>query len=671
MADKTVKFTINIDGNAYAGVVKIDEAFKKLTTQAKTSLSFLERFGGLALKFNMISDAASKLRDTLNSAIQPGIDFDSSLRELSAITGVTGQGLQTIGQNARDAAKAFGIDATNAVRSYSLILSQLSPELAKNPEALKAMGDAAAVLSKSMGGDAAAATETLTTAMNQFGISLDNPMQASQEMADMMNVMSAAANVGSAELPQIKQALEQSGMSAKAAGVSFEELNAAIQVLDKAGKKGSEGGIAIRNVMNIISRGRFMDKKSLEALEGAGVNIEALGDKSASLTDRLRLLKPVMGDTALISKMFGMENQAAALALLDNLDVVDEYTKAVTGTNSAYEYAGTIMDSYAERQARIKARFDDLKISLFNATGSLGIWASTIASALVPLAQLMPALIGIGHAFVWVRSIKIKDTIATIMNSRAIRAAGIEYAFMRAEIMGAGMANIGFIKNVIRATWAIGRFATVGLFNAIKALVLMPFSLTAAGGAFGVFATTARVACAAISTAIHSIPIIGWIALAITAISALFVWLYNKCDGFRAVINGIGAALKAIFTGNWSQIGKSFTNAYEKTLADAKAASKKAEEDDPLAQIHTLEEQLKEEGAKEDAAGDLNITSTLNSNARSSAGDNKIKNINIVIETLIEKFTVQTTTVKESTAQIRRIVAEAIIEGINDVNLAY
>lgn len=47
--------------------------------------------------------------------------------------------------------KAFGIDVAGAVESYKLILGQLSPELAKSPEALKAMGDHVATLSKLMG----------------------------------------------------------------------------------------------------------------------------------------------------------------------------------------------------------------------------------------------------------------------------------------------------------------------------------------------------------------------------------------------------------------------------------------------------------------------------------------------------------------------------------------
>ncbi|MEG1762638.1 MAG: phage tail tape measure protein, partial [Bacteroidales bacterium] len=163
--------------------------------------------------------------------------------------------------------------------AYKLVLSQLSPEIAKVPSALSSMGTSISTLSKTMGGDVAGATEVLTTAMNQFQVSTDDPIAAASEMSRMMNVMAAAAQAGSAELPQIKAALEQCGMASKGANVSFAETNAAIQVLDKAGKKASEGGIALRNVLATLSQGRFLPKDVQQELVAAGVSVESLTPK--------------------------------------------------------------------------------------------------------------------------------------------------------------------------------------------------------------------------------------------------------------------------------------------------------------------------------------------------------------------------------------------------------
>ncbi len=123
------------------------------------------------------------------------------------------------------------------------------------------------------------------------------------------------------------------------------------RVLDKAGKKASEGGVALRNVLGQLSKGRFIEKQAREELEKAGIDVVALGDNSKSLKERLEMLKPMLNDSALLSKFFGVENANAARALIQGTDALQGFTDAVTGTNSATEQAAIVMDSYAERQA--------------------------------------------------------------------------------------------------------------------------------------------------------------------------------------------------------------------------------------------------------------------------------------------------------------------------------
>jgi TP901 family phage tail tape measure protein len=663
METQGVNIVFNITGNA-------NTAVKELNTNFVKSVNIFNNIEGKLIAFKHLTDILKGFKDTLDGAIQPGIAFDSQLRELSAITGVVGDGLNEIGRNAREAAISFGVDAGGAVRSYSLLLSQLSPEIAKQPAALKAMGDAVSRLSKSMGNDAAAAAETLTTAMNQFGVSLDDPMRASEVMADMMNVMAAAAAAGSAELPQIKQALEQSGMAAKAAGVSFEETNAAIQVLDKAGRKGSEGGVALRNVMTTLSKGRFLPKQVLEELREAGINTSVLTDKSKTLGARLEKLKPILDDDAMLTKLFGKENASSARALIEGTEQMKTYTEAVSGTNAAFEYADTVMESYEERQARIKAQFDDLKISIFNATGDLGIWTNVIIGTLIPVSQLVPLIIALKNALMFV-GVYAKSAYTHLGMYNGYLALG-------------QVANLGFRKNVIQAAVALGRFATVGLFNAVKGVGALILSLITgssasvafsaiSSGAFGAFAASAKVACRAVTVAIGSIPIIGWIAIAVTAIGALFVWLYNKFDRFRAFLNGIGAAIKAVFTKEG--VNDAFNRAYKETMDEAKKKAEEESKDDPLKQVEeqqkALEDMLKDTGAETGAGGVINANTNSVDSGSSAAGENKIKNININIDKVIEQFTVQTTTVRESTERIKQLVRDAIVEGINDVNLAF
>ncbi len=354
-------YTFNINGNYGSSIDVMINQTNQFSKAVKGVSGFLYELGQRAMGFAAIADVVQNANEAISSLSEAGIALDSQMHDLSAVAGVTGGKLKEIEGYARESAKAFGTDAATAVEGYKLLLSQLTPELGKCPEALKSMGESIQVTSKLMGNDGVAAAEVLTTAMNQYGISLDDPMEASRKMAEMMNVMAAAGQEGSAELPQIKAALQQCGMAAKAANVAFEETNAAIQVLDKAGKKGSEGGVALRNVLGTLSQGRFIPKDTREALQGAGVDINKLADTTQPLKSRLEVLKPLLNDAALFSKLFGTENANAARALVQGSDELGRLTTAITGTNSAEAQAAIVMDSYAEKQARINQKITDFK----------------------------------------------------------------------------------------------------------------------------------------------------------------------------------------------------------------------------------------------------------------------------------------------------------------------
>ncbi|MCM1220137.1 MAG: phage tail tape measure protein, partial [Lachnospiraceae bacterium] len=610
-----------------------------------------------------------------------------------------------------------------AVEGYKLLLSQLSPELGKYPEALSAMGDCIQTTSKLMGGDGVAAAQVLTTAMNQYGVSLEDPTAASEEMARMMNVMAAAGQAGSAELPAISAALTQCGMAAKAANVSFEETNAAIQVLDKAGKKASEGGVALRNVLGQLSKGRFIEKQAREELAAAGIDVVALADNSKSLKERLEMLKPLLNDSALLSKFFGVENANAARALIQGTESLQGFTDAVTGTNSATEQAAVIMDSYAERQARVKQQFEDIKISIFQATGDMSLWATVLLEAAIPLGQITPLLTGMWQLMLYIKGLNWAGMWATVVGW--VRSAGVSFALMNGTLTTTNMISLGFIGNMGRATIALVKFATAGIFNALKGLGALVLSLITGGTAsatfsgiasasFGAFATSARVACAAVSTAIMSIPIVGWIAAAIAALIAIGVYFWNTSAKFRAVLKGTWAAFKAMFTGigqlakqvfgaigdllkacfsldaagistalnklkagfsdYGKQIGQAFNEAYDAEMSEA--AKKEAAEKNKGKSNKTTSTATPSVATPTVATPTVDPTGGSLSTAGgggggSSSGDGgKIKNITISIDKLIENFTIHTANMGESMDQMKAAVLDTLMGALNDTQLA-
>lgn len=643
-----ILFQLNIGGNANRVINDISQSVQNTNVKVNNLTKIFEKFGKISIVFNQFSSSLREVNASIEELSAPGIEFNKNMQELSAITGVTGKGLQEIGEMAKDVAKTFATDASDSVESFKLLLSQLSPELGKTPEVMKKMGEDIAILSKTMGGDTVAAAEVLTTAMNQYQVSMEDPIEAEKEMARMMNVMAAAAKEGSAELPQIQEALKQAGMAAKTAGVSFEETNAAIQVLDKAGKKGSEGGVALRNVMTTLAAGRFLPKDVQEELQRAGININILTDRSRSLQERLQTLKPVMQDQALLTKLFGRENSAAAIALISGTKEMEEYTQAVTGTNTAVEQAQTIMEAYEQKQKKFHTQIESLKISLFEATGGLTMYVSEIGSMLVPVAQLIPIFSGI-------------SSVVKVLTQ------GIMYL--------------------------------PTLFKTV--------------------ASVASVACKGISVAIGSIPIVGWIAIAVAAIAGLVAYFWNTSAKFRAVIKGSWAyvvsitkeaweVLKGIFTalgdmikaavhldfdgvkeaakgfvGVFEDFGKQSAEAYEKAYNEEIEKSKKEQEakdkKEDKAKTKIKKSGIADEAAVAMAGANMQAETTpvgvygASASSRAGGGGSSAdRSITTNIENLINgDIVINSTTVSEGAAQIKRLIIEALQDATNEVSMSY
>lgn len=502
MAGTNYVYTVSLDaGQVSVGLSSMQSKMQTATKAAAGLREAFDKIGRAAFTFDNISSSIDRLTRSFADMAEPGLQLNAAMHSLSAVSGVTGKNLQQIEGYARQAAKTFGGSAADSVEAYQLVLSQLGPHIAQVPEALAAMGDAIKTTSKLMGNDTASAAEVLTTALNQYQVSLDDPIKASKEMARMMNVMAAAGQAGSAELPTIKEALKQAGMMAKTAGVSFEEANAAIQYLDKAGKKGSEGGVALRNVMSTLSQGRFLPKDVQDELANAGVSIDRLTNKSLSLTDRLRGLTPAMNDQALISKLFGRENAAAAIALMSVLDPIDEMTAAISGSNSAYEQAAVIMDSDIEKMSRFQAKIEDIKIGLYSVYSGIYPYIQGLGSAMQNMANMAVAANAM-HA--------LSETALGVAIRRRTAAVWQAVAATRAGRVALGVFSA--------AAW-VAKFACHALALGFKA----------------------------IGKAIYSIPIIGWIAAGIALVVKGIQLLWDKSEGFRRIIFGVWEVIKGIF----------------------------------------------------------------------------------------------------------------------------
>lgn len=448
-----------------------EEVVDRLGETSGKAAGKLEGLGKGMFFLNQLKEGVDNIRDSFNDAIEPGIRFETAVAEMSGITNMEGKELDALAGKARNTAKAFGVDAANAMGVYKDLLSKITPELKKAPDALEIMSNNVMTLSKTMQNDVPGASAAMSTAMNQYMVSLDDPMKAAQTMTEYMNIMAAGTVEGSAEIKEVAEALKQTGSVAKTFGVEFAETNSAIQLLDKSGKKGSEGGIALRNT---IVKLQAPTTDAVKQLKAAGVSIETMQDQSLSLTDRLRALTPVMHNATIMSALFGGENLASAMALIDGVDQIDTWTEAIQGSTSAVDMSNKQMDTYAEKQKRMQAFIDDLKISFFEfvepvapAIEVVGIFVGalvTLGTVAWSISQIMS--LGITKiAGVWVASMA-KMALSTIVGSRLISVAimGIPVIGWIIAIITAVIAFVAFLYNKFEGV----RVFLFGLWEVLK-----------------------------------------------------------------------------------------------------------------------------------------------------------------------------------------------------------
>lgn len=348
LVDPEVK--VKVDDSEVDGVAKKLDAFK----------------GGLlggALS-GIAANVVGNVQQAFGAAVDAGLNYEKALQSVSAVTGVTGAGLDDLSTRAQDLALKFGGSATTQLEAFQTVLSKFGPDLAKTPEALGAVSESVNVLASAAGLNAKESVDALSNSMLQFGVDASDPAKLAAESGRFINVLAASAKVGAAEIPQVAEAILQAGVAAKGANLSFEETNAAIQQLAVGGKVGSEAGVSLRNVIGLLTKQSGPGEK---ALAGVGLSIKDLGETLttqglAATLEKLRGGIDKLGTdaekAAFKATLFGTENAAAAGILLGGIDNIKSFTEGVTGTSEALTQAAINSDTIGVRFQTLKAAIE-------------------------------------------------------------------------------------------------------------------------------------------------------------------------------------------------------------------------------------------------------------------------------------------------------------------------
>lgn len=487
----TVNVKLNADGSMLINGVKKSreevEAFAKSSSVAKDKVKdFGDSSAVMGSKVTDFGKSVAGLVVSLAAAggalykiASDGREFETKISQLAVITGATGNDLDLLKTKAISLGNELGRTGSAFAEAAAVMGSQ-RPELLKMPAVLAETTAQAVILAKAAGAmgismSDADAAKHLGGTLNQFGLDASNS-------ARVINVFTASAKEGSALIGDVAESMKQAGGALSNANISVEESAGLIETLAKFNIVGSEAGVATRNFVNLL--GSSADKLATLGIAASEVNPQIVG-----LSGTLKRLEQANLSAADITYLFGMENANAATRLIQNRSEVERFTKAVTGTNAAYDSATQGSQTLESQWKNLTARLTNLSIGIYeNFEPALKSSMATINSAVEIFTGLAVELGLVNQSFKTgtERSAEFKNSVqGLVVSAEIVGAGGILWAgFAAAPAIIGG--TIPLITSVTTALWGTS-VAGVAASGAIGGITVAGGALAAAfaGWKFG------------------------------------------------------------------------------------------------------------------------------------------------------------------------------------------
>jgi TP901 family phage tail tape measure protein len=360
-------------GTVTAAAAKYDQELKQIDARVgdnfrnvgnyQSALSGLQNvMGNLGIAFG--------LGTVVQGVGKTVVEFDQAVADLVSITGAGGKDLEFFKEQAISMGKGVEGGASAVIEAYKLIGSA-KPELLNNAEALNAVTESAITLAHASGMELPEAATALTDAMNQFGA-------PAEEAGRFIDALANGALFGSAEIPQVTEALLKFGAVSRTANVSLEESTALIESLAEKGLKGAEAGTALRNVMLLLSAPDALPKEAQKQLDKLGISFAEIQDTSKPFAQRLESLKPLLKDNAALVDIFGKENAVAATNLIANTDRIADLTEKMYTQGTANKQAEDRTKTLSFALNQLKESWNEVVLGFMNGSGSTKVLTSSI-----------------------------------------------------------------------------------------------------------------------------------------------------------------------------------------------------------------------------------------------------------------------------------------------------
>ena len=450
-------------------------------------------------------------------------NFQASMNKVQNLTGATGAEFDKLKNQAKDlgaTTKFSASEAADAMGFLGMAGFDTNEILEATPEVLK--------LAAASGMELGESADIVSNIMSGYNIE-------AKDLAATNDVLVKTFQKSNLNLSMLGAAFEKVGPSASAAGVDLKDTALAIGLLGNAGIQGETAGTVLRNTLLRVTSDTTKAKEAFKKLKlKPGDLVDAKGNlKSFELL--INKLRETGASSRDLADIFGDETGPALLAAINQpIETLNSLKKEINENQGAAQAAADNLNKgFNGAMASMKSAAEGLLITI----GESGI--------LELMTKLISKVTGLIR---WVNELNpglLKWGVLL----------GAAAAVIGPLLLGVGALAASFSS--IIAFWpalvAGFTFLTGVIMPAIISVIgtIVSASIPALIGAFG-----------ALSTAIMSIPVVGWIIAAVAALIAGVVLIVKNWDavkqffvnlfefitsGFNSVVDLISSAFKNIW----------------------------------------------------------------------------------------------------------------------------
>lgn len=268
------------------------------------------------------------------SIISMGMEYETNLNQLGAVTGATDAQLRKMGDTAKALGNSIELPMASASDAAQAMLALAKGGLTADQAMQSAKGTLTLAAAAQI--DGAQAAEIQSAALNTFGLAAD---QASR----VADVLANTANASAGEMTDFAQGMAQSGLVAKNLGISIEDTSTALGTFANAGLSGSDAGTAFKSMLIALQSPTTQQAGALKELGVRAFDAQGNFVGMKTVTGQLETAQKSMTTqqyAAAASTAFGTDAVRAAVAIsAQGVAGWDKMSAAVGKVGGAQEVA--------------------------------------------------------------------------------------------------------------------------------------------------------------------------------------------------------------------------------------------------------------------------------------------------------------------------------------------